>query len=348
MFGALALLAPISFAQRQETGLVIQSWKYDPETKGLALKLVNLSGKDIIAYNVSYSDGSTDLLGRPNPPGEHSEDGLGWLIIAQMSGKEPDKDQPYGILAAGATRTLILGAKDTSVKAVVDLVVYTDSTAEVLNEHAFSQIVVMRKGSLMAMQKESEAIHRVLADAAITNPNAAAVEELKQELVEAKKLNNPEVAEGNRAVALQSAIADLERYQQPNFFSKKGTEREHLKEFAKYNETILEQQAAEAAEQAKEKQREQKQRSIFAAAVRELLRHGLNVSNCDANYELVREHLHWDERKDFNVENVIDAIKNAGLAFSPNDPQSVTQLDQQDRRAIYASIRPEAYWRPTF
>jgi hypothetical protein len=83
----------------------------------------------------------------------------------------------------------------------------------------------------MAMQKVSEIIHRVLEDAAITNPGATAVEELRRELVEAKKLNNPEVAEGNRAVGLQSAIADLERYQQPNLFSKKGTERDHLKEY---------------------------------------------------------------------------------------------------------------------
>lgn len=230
VFGALALLAPILCAQRQETGLVIQSWKYDPETKQLALKLVNLSGKDIIAYNISDSDGSTDLYGRPKSPGEHLEDSLGWLIIEQMTGEKPPKDYP-GIFASGATRTLILGAKDISVKAVVDLVVYADATAEVLNEHAFSQIVAIRKGSLMAMQKVSEAVHRVLEDATITSPDAAAVEELKRELVEAKKLNNYEVAEGNRAVALQSAIADLERYQQPNFFSKKGTERDHLKEY---------------------------------------------------------------------------------------------------------------------
>ena len=231
MFGALALLAPISFAQRQETGLVIQSWKYDPDTKQLALTLVNLSGKDIIAYNVSDSvPGSTDLYGRPQSPGEHLEDSLGVLINEQMTGQKPPKDYP-GIFGAGGSRTLNLWAKDTSVKAVVDLVVYADATAEVLNEHAFSQVVAIRTGQLMAMKKVSEAIHRVLADAAITNPNAAAVEELKRELVEAKKLNNPEVAEGNRAVALQSAIADLERYQQPNFFSKKGTERDHLKEY---------------------------------------------------------------------------------------------------------------------
>lgn len=122
VFGALvALFAPTLHAQRQETGLIIQSCKYNPETKELALNLVNLSGKDIIAYNISDSDGSTDLLGRPNLPGEHLEDSLGVLINAQMMGKEPPKDPPNGIIAAGGTRTRILGAKDSSVKAVIDL-----------------------------------------------------------------------------------------------------------------------------------------------------------------------------------------------------------------------------------
>jgi hypothetical protein len=36
------------------------------------------------------------------------------------------------MLASGATRTLIRQAKNSDVKAVVDMVVYADSTAEVL------------------------------------------------------------------------------------------------------------------------------------------------------------------------------------------------------------------------
>jgi hypothetical protein len=37
-------------------------------------------------------------------------------------------------------------------------------------------------------------------------------------------------AEGNQKVGLQSGVADLQRRQQPNLFSK-GTERDHLKEY---------------------------------------------------------------------------------------------------------------------
>lgn len=218
VFGVfVALLAPALRGQRQETGLVIQSWKYDPETKQLALNLVNLSGKDITAYNISDSDGSKDYLGRPNPPGEHLEDALGVLIMEQMTGEKPPKDYPGGVFASGATRTLTLWAKDTSVKVVVDLVVYADGTAEVFNEHAFSQIVAVRKGALMAMQKVSKVLKQVLADATITNPAAAAGEELKREVVEAEKHNNPEVAEGNEKVELQNEVATLERIQRPGF-----------------------------------------------------------------------------------------------------------------------------------
>lgn len=231
VFGAfVALLAPTLSAQRQETGLVIQSWKFNPEKKELALQLVNLSGKDIVAYNISDSDDSTDLYGRPNSPGEHLEDALGVLIMEQMTGQKPPKDYPRGVFASATTRTLILGAKDSSVKAVVDLVVYVDGTAEVLNQHAFSQIVASRKGSLMAMQKVSKVIKQVLADPTITNPSAAAVEQLKRELAEAEKHNNPEVAEGNEKMALQNEVANLGRSQQTGFL-RSATVHDYLQQY---------------------------------------------------------------------------------------------------------------------
>jgi len=48
---ALALWIPTS----RGSGLEVQSWKYDPEAKVLWLKLVNISGKDITAYNLSVT-----------------------------------------------------------------------------------------------------------------------------------------------------------------------------------------------------------------------------------------------------------------------------------------------------
>ena len=239
VFGAsVALLAPILCAQRQETGLAIQSWKYDHETHGqfgdairgvLVLELANLSGKDITAYNISITltsaDGSTDYTdGRPNTPGEHTEEMLGPLIYEELYGKgwNSEYTKEHGIIAAGTSRSLMLPqAKDIcDVKAVVDMVIYADSTAEVLNDRAFTQIASMRKESLTAMRKVSKVIKQVFADPTITDATAVAVKELTRELTEAGK-------EGNQEMGLRSAVADLERPSKQMGV----TERDHLKEY---------------------------------------------------------------------------------------------------------------------
>lgn len=49
-------------------------------------------------------------------------------------------------------------------EAVLDMIIDTDDTAEVKNERAFKQIIAIRMGELMAMQKVSEVIKQVLAD----------------------------------------------------------------------------------------------------------------------------------------------------------------------------------------
>lgn len=67
------------------------------------------------------------------------------------------------------------------------------------------------------MQRVIKAVKQALADPTIANPVAAAVEELKRELAEAEKLNNPEVAEGNERMELQNEVANLERIQRPSF-----------------------------------------------------------------------------------------------------------------------------------
>jgi hypothetical protein len=65
---------------RAVTGAVVQSWKYDQETKVLSLKIVNTSSKDVTSYNISitlkYADGSTDYTdSRPNEADLHGRHG---------------------------------------------------------------------------------------------------------------------------------------------------------------------------------------------------------------------------------------------------------------------------------
>jgi hypothetical protein len=52
------------------------------------------------------------------------------------------------------------------------------NTAEVKNERAFKQIIAIREGELMAMQKVSEVIKQVLADPTVESPINATKTEL--------------------------------------------------------------------------------------------------------------------------------------------------------------------------
>lgn len=101
-------------------------------------------------------------------------------------------------------------------------------------------------------------------------------------------------------------------------------------------------------------QRNQKERAIFNAAVRELLRHGINVASTDANFEATRSHLHFDLGVDFAVENVLAVLKDGNaqgtekygtLNLSANDPAQVKSMDQQDRDLIYNSIKHRLAYR---
>lgn len=196
-------------AQEVQKPPVALTWNYDAQGKTLTLHLANYSGKDITAFNISisekYTDGSTNpscLDGIPCFPGEKMEEMLdamvnfqsaktaghgvaavGVLFNGQKAPGTVDVDRirrEYGVFAAGTTRDqVILEAKDISdVEAVVDMVIYADATADVQNERAFQQLMAMRKGQLLAMEKVNEVVKHVLADPMVDSPISAALTEL--------------------------------------------------------------------------------------------------------------------------------------------------------------------------
>jgi hypothetical protein len=120
-------------AQAQEVQKVPVSvtWNYYPQPKSLVLHLVNNSGKDIAAYDITvknkYEDGTHDdpcCL-------QHTYNMLSRLVEIQTA-KDPaavarsDRELGYGIFAAGATRDVVLKeTKDIAdVEAVVDVAFY--------------------------------------------------------------------------------------------------------------------------------------------------------------------------------------------------------------------------------
>ena len=223
------------------------TWDYNVQQKTLTLHLANNTGKDITAYSFSitekYADGSTNpsyLDGRPGMPGEKMEDMLGAMVNFQLAkaeggvnGKAPvdvermRREFGNGTFAAGTTRDQVIPEdKDISdVDAVVDMVVYADATADVQNERAFRQLVALRKGQLLAMEKVNEIVKRVLADPMVDSPISAALTELTP-LADVAQRNRPaEDPAFNQAIYLQGTVKNFENMQR---WRMNMTEREYL------------------------------------------------------------------------------------------------------------------------
>jgi hypothetical protein len=193
------------------------------------LRLDNVSGKDINAYNISirfkFTDGSTNPFctdGHPCSPGEHME------VFAPPG----INGRPSFVAGTSRDDMLYLGDKEVSdVEAVPDLIIYTDDTAEVKNERAFKQIIAICKGELMAMQKVSQVIKQVLADPTVESPIDAAKTELTRIILAGVgKQHIPEEPEGNEEMGLRNAIANLNNAGQASKILKQ-TEREYLTKY---------------------------------------------------------------------------------------------------------------------
>jgi hypothetical protein len=222
-------------------GAVVTTWKYDPDSKNVTLKIQNLSGKIITAYSVSitmtYADGSTDALPDGGASSERLEESLSSLIYMELAKGTRDEERMRDgnrIFAAGSTRYDVLPqTKDvTNVKAVVDMVIYADCTADVQNERAFHQIVAMRKAQLLGMERVNEVMKQVV-DSGVEDPTRAVVEELTRlDLAEVGKPQDPE--NPNQDIELRNAISSLRNAQQASK-AMQLTEREYLQRLIEDN-----------------------------------------------------------------------------------------------------------------
>lgn len=151
--GQTVQLTPASHTERALPGISV-SWYSGLTKKMVMMRVENTSGENINAYNMSigfkYADGSTDYS-----DGHFSSERMEMFQVVGMNGIEPQS------FVAGTNREQLVyqGDKEvTGVEAVPDVIVYTDDTAEVRNERAFKQIMAMRKGELLGLQRMSEVI----------------------------------------------------------------------------------------------------------------------------------------------------------------------------------------------
>jgi hypothetical protein len=166
----------------------------------LTIHVANTSGKDITAYNLSvtekYTDGTSNFS-------ERSQDFMGALVAG------------LPVFTSGSTRQdVIHETKDVlDVTATVDVVAYSDLTADVSNNRAFARLMTSRKGNVLALQKSNEVIERMLADPNVSDPGKSSADEIERlvTVLSAKPSTSPDDPQGYERGTLNHIARELRR-----------------------------------------------------------------------------------------------------------------------------------------
>lgn len=170
-------------------GAVVESWHFDPQTRMLTIRIANISGKDITAYNMSITETFADLSVSST---EHLTDMLGAVVAVQHAKGTPDEDRirnelGNGTLEAHQTRERVFGPYTkvvTNFQATIDVVAYSDGGAETTNAPALDRLREHRNAELRSYQKANQIIKEVLADPTIQTPGSEASRRLEKFLAD--------------------------------------------------------------------------------------------------------------------------------------------------------------------
>ncbi|MGB8522595.1 MAG: hypothetical protein WCD43_06490 [Candidatus Acidiferrales bacterium] len=178
LLSVCALPAAQGLRASRVIGAVVQGSHYDPVKGIVTVSVLNTSQKDITAidFNIilTYPDGTAGSHG-------WSTDFLGGMISTIEQGHEIEPGAGNGTFEAGALRDFEIPQTTpiTDIRATVGVVIYADGMADVLNETAFRQIVLQRKGRVLAMQKADELLANALADPKNDHPSATVAAQLE-------------------------------------------------------------------------------------------------------------------------------------------------------------------------
>jgi hypothetical protein len=190
-FVLLVTLAAWAFASQSlraspPIGAVVQTWHYDAQTNLVTATVVNVSHKDITAFNIAiketYADGhvnSHELL-------EEYAGLVGFVEEAKGTADEADIRKQFGdgLFHPGESRNEIIGVQPglKDFAAVVDVVAYTDQTAEATNNDGLQRLLEERKASIASTQMANEIIQAALADPNDADPAATAAKAIQDRI----------------------------------------------------------------------------------------------------------------------------------------------------------------------
>lgn len=173
---AVAVLFSAHLARSAPIGAVVQSSTYDPAKAVTSVRIVNTSQKPItdisLLMRVIHPDGTVSFS-------QYGGDFTPFMAYAATSGLPQESS---GALAPGAAFTLDVPMGQQSVETVsasVDVVVYDDGTADVLNEAVFRSIQAQRKGCMLGLRRAVKLMQEALADPNDPHPSITVAAQLK-------------------------------------------------------------------------------------------------------------------------------------------------------------------------
>ena len=180
LFFAVLCIVPAPAALAQVKGAVVQTWTYDPTHNPplVTVKIVNISHKDITAFNLSiketYADGRVEQH-------EMLEEFLGKIIFFKERPGNVRNGSEDGTLHAGAVwdEKLPVQPELIDYQAVLDVVTYMDGTAEATNNDGLQRIIDERQATAASERIATEIINSALADANDTTPDMTAAKKIQ-------------------------------------------------------------------------------------------------------------------------------------------------------------------------
>lgn len=200
----IAFLLMVSTAIAQ-VGAVVENIHYERDNTIAKVRIVNNSVKNITAFNltvdVTFANGARDHF-------ERMVDLLPLMLSkATASGATTLSEGGIG-QGERYEETLTFqpgGPPLSNVDASLDMVVYSDRSADVRNERALSSLEETRKGRALAAQRAVDIINNVMANPADPNPRETAIRQLRTALEESKRNHG-----GELDVEFLSTISDLQ------------------------------------------------------------------------------------------------------------------------------------------
>jgi hypothetical protein len=172
----LALAVPLRGSP--PTGVVVQTWRYDPASSNIILRLVNTSGKDVTGWTIKIKE--TYDNGQINEH-EYSSDILNLMLTVQQNSGTVDGENlrsqfGNGTFQAGTSRDekIPVAHPVKDFEAAITVVLYADKTAEATNHDALDRALSARKVAASTMKTASDIIKKALATSATPDVDAAA------------------------------------------------------------------------------------------------------------------------------------------------------------------------------